>query len=487
MKKAIITISQGIVEAAKFFAKNKVAFKEGSYPSKKWGKGVGAAIGAFAPVFQVLANMSWFRSADKMVKAMGNAIRTVTRAIIDAAEILNTTDVPFDSTKVPDKKWSKGVSGAIQAFNGVFQYMQENSGWLTSGDEVAAQMASGINSIAWAIADTANIFGTVPSEYWKAYPTQEWGKSVQAVNETMTYSAKFLIDQWGESDYAIGYGLRGMADVIKYVAKQFKGADSWIAPSPKWAGMIAWNMKFFSRLASKIVKQLGVTGWMGLDYIEDMANRMKKVAKKLFSAKEAFGYTIPDSYLPNLRKNMLDFQSLVHELAAGEQRGFMDIIGDAFGSAMGEKDPIIQMADRMVALAKGYSALADSLIKLGGAMKAVNVKNLTQLGSFTKGVAGKMPQVQKEPDEKPGFFSTIKSQFTGMFGDKKEEKKTGFQAPANVANNKNKISYVSEKLEELIKIMSNIDKSTSKLDEFIEEQSGGKIKQDVGGKSFGIE
>ena len=35
--------------------------------------------------------------------------------------------------------------------------------------------------------------------------------------------------------------------------------------------------------------------------------------------------------------------------------------------------------------------------------------------------------------------------------------------------------------------MSNIDKSTSKLDEFIEEQSGGKIKQDVGGKSFGIE
>jgi hypothetical protein len=487
MKKAIITISQGIVEAAKFFAKNKVAFKEGSYPSKKWGKGVGAAIGAFAPVFQVLANMSWFRSADKMVKAMGNAIRTVTRAIIDAAEILNTTDVPFDSTKVPDKKWSKGVSGAIQAFNGVFQYMQENSGWLTSGDEVAAQMASGINSITWAIADTANIFGTVPSEYWKAYPTEEWGKSVQAVNETMTYSAKFLIDQWGESDYAIGYGLRGMADVIKYVAKQFKGADSWIAPSPKWAGMIAWNMKFFSRLASKIVKQLGVTGWIGLDYIEDMANRMRKVAKILHSGKSAFDYNIPDNFIPNLRKNMLDFQSLVHELAAGEEKGMLDILGDAFGRAMGEQDPIIQMANRMVALAKGYSALADSLIKLGGAMKAVNVKNLTQLGSFTKGVAGKMPQVQKEPDEKPGFFSSIKSQFTGMFGDKKEEKKTGFQAPANASNNKNKISYVSEKLEELIKIMSNIDKSTSKLDEFIEEQSGGKIKQDVGGKSFGIE
>ena len=489
MKKAIITISQGIVEAAKFFAKNKVAFKEGSYPSKKWGKGVGAAIGAFAPVFQVLANMSWFRSADKMVKAMGNAIRTVTRAIIDAAQILNTTDVPFDSTKVPDKKWSKGVSGAIEAFNGVFQYMQENSGWFTSGDEVAAQMASAISSIAWAIADTANIFGTVPEEYWKAYPTQEWGKSVKAVNETMTYSAKFLIDQWGDSDYSIGWGLYSMADAMRRVAKEFIGSTAWETPSLGWTNMVDLTMRGLAwtetRLHNSDISQ-ETDGYDLGDIIVHQAKVMKKVAMILFSARQAFGHRIPDDFVPNLRKNMLDFQSLVHELAAGEEKGMLDILGDAFGKAMGEKDPIIMMADRMVALAKGYSALADSLMKLGGAMKAVNVKNLTQLGSFTKGVAGKMPQVQKEPDEKPGFFSTIKSQFTGMFGDKKEEKKTGFQAP-NVANNKNKISYVSEKLEELIKIMSNIDKSTSKLDEFIEEQSGGKIKQDVGGKSFGIE
>ncbi len=486
MKKAIIAISQGIVDAAKFFAKNKVAFKEGNYPSKKWGKGVGAAIGAFAPVFQVLANMSWFRSADKMVKAMGNAIRTVTHAIIDAAYILNTTNVPFDSSKVPDKKWSSGVSGAIEAFNGVFQYMNENSGWFTSGDEVAAQMASAIRDISWAIADVANTFGTVPEAYWKGYPTQEWGRNVKAVNELMTYSAKFLIDQWGESDYAIGYGLRGMSDIIKYIAKQFQGANSWIAPSPKWSGMVSWNMKFFTRLASTMVKELGVTGWMGMNYISDMATKMKKVAKTLFSAKDAFGFTIPDNYLPNLRKNMLDFQSLVHELAAGEEKGFLDLLGDAFGSAMGEKDPIIMMADRMVALAKGYSALADSLIKLGSAMRTVNVKNLNQLGSFTKGVAGKLPGAKKEKEEeKPSWLNSIKSPFAGFGSDKKEEKKeAGFIG--KVGNEKNKISYLSEKMEELIKIMRNIDRSTSKVDEYISEMTNGKLKPGAENKNFGI-
>lgn len=487
MKKAIITISQGIVEAAKYFAKNKVAFKEGSYPSKKWGTGVGKAIGAFAPVFQVLANMSWWQNPDDVVRSMGNAIRTVTRALIDAAYILNTTDVPFDASKAPDRKWSKGVAGAIEAFNGVFQYMNENSGWFTSGDEVAAQMASAIRDIARAIRDTANIFGEVPSAYWKGYPTKEWGQNVQAVNETMTYSAKFLIDQWSESKYAIGYGLRGMADVIKYVAKQFQGASGWTTPSQKWAGMVAWNMRFFSYLANNMVKQLGVTGWMGLNYIESMAEKMKKVAKKLYSAKEAFGFTIPDNYLPNLRKNMLDFQSLVHELAAGEQKGILDILGDVFGGSSSQKDPIIMMADRMVALAKGYSALADSLIKLGVAMRAVNVKNLNQLGSFTKGVAGKLPGVKKESkeEEKPSWLNSIKSSFTGFGGEKKEEKKDGGFI-GKVGNEKNKISYVSEKLEELIKIMKNIDRSTSKVDEYISEMTNGKLKPGAENKNFGL-
>jgi len=488
MKKAIVAISQGIVEAAYFFAGNKAPFTEGNYPTKKWGSGVGAAIGAFAPVFQVLSGKSWYQNDDDLIYSMVKAIRSISNAIVDAGVIFqNAADmgVSFAKEKAPTKGWASGVAGAIEAFGGVFEYMAANSGLFTGADEVVTDMTFAIRKISYAIAEAAEIYGGVGEQAWKSYPTSQWGNGVKAVNEIMTDSGMYLISNWGESGYEIGWGLVPMARKMDAISSWLKGSKSWEAPSKQWAKMVAWNMSYFSTLASLISS---TTDDDEVDFLVDMSKKMRRIAGILLSGKTAFDYNIPENFMPNLRKNMLDFQALVLELAENEQKGIFDMLGDAFGSMMGEKDPIIQMADRMVALAKGYSALADSLIKLGGAMKAVNVKNLTQLGSFTKGVAGKMPTVQKEPDEKPGFLSAIKSQFTGMFGgEKKEEKKTGFQPPGNLAANKNKISYVSEKLEELIKIMSNIDRSTSKLDEFIEEQTGGKIKPDVGGKSFGIE
>jgi hypothetical protein len=180
---------------------------------------------------------------------------------------------------------------------------------------------------------------------------------------------------------------------------------------------------------------------------------------------------------------MLDFQSLVHELAAGEEKGMLDLLGDAFAGAMGEKDPIIMMADRMVALARGYSALADSLIKLGGAMKAVNVKNLTQLGSFTKGVAGKPIEAKKE--EKQGLFQSMKSSFTSFGeGDDKKEK-SGFQPPPK--SKKNSIGYLSEKMEEMIKVMKSIKQDTNSLDSQVMKMGDGKIKREVDGTGFGLD
>jgi hypothetical protein len=150
---------------------------------------------------------------------------------------------------------------------------------------------------------------------------------------------------------------------------------------------------------------------------------------------------------------------------------------------MGEKDPIIMMADRMVALARGYSALADSLIKLGGAMKAVNVKNLTQLGSFTKGVAGKPIEAKKE--EKQGLFQSMKSSFTSFGeGDDKKEK-SGFQPPPK--SKKNSIGYLSEKMEEMIKVMKSIKQDTNSLDSQVMKMGDGKIKREVDGTGFGLD
>ena len=53
--RAIKAISKGIVASAKIFAENKTTF-DGGYPDEKWGKGVGSALKAFAPVLDGMRN-----------------------------------------------------------------------------------------------------------------------------------------------------------------------------------------------------------------------------------------------------------------------------------------------------------------------------------------------------------------------------------------------------------------------------------------------
>ncbi len=483
MKKAIMSISQGIVDAAYFFAKNKAPFKEGNYPTKKWGVGVGKAIGAFAPVFQALSGKSWYQDTDDVILGMSKAIKEISRAIISSGEIFaGAKDGIFDFKKAPNGKWAGGVAKAIEAFSGVFEYMFANQGWFTDGTEIIDQMTYAIKEISYAIADVAEEFGSVGEQNWKAYPAPDWGNNIRSVNETMTYSAKFLIEEWGDSGYEIGYGLRTMAYAIHDVAMQFKGANSWQAPNPKWAGMVSWNMKFFAKLANYIAYK---TDEDEIDIAVYMARKMNKVANILYSARSAFDYNVPDSFMPSLRKNMLDFQSLVHELAKNEERGILDMMGDAFSSMMGEKDPIMQMADRMQALAKGYSALAQSLIMLGAAMNSVKAKNLTQLGSITRGLLGGGETGEKK-QQKPGIVQSVKSSFTGFGGEEGEKKsKSGFEAPQK--NKKNSIKYVSEKLEELITIMNKINNKASSIDSSVSKMADGKIKSEAGGGMFGMD
>jgi hypothetical protein len=63
-------------------------------------------------------------------------------------------------------------------------------------------------------------------------------------------------------------------------------------------------------------------------------------------------------------------------------------------------DPISQIVRKMVTLAKGYDALASSLMKLGFAMRTLNVKNMRDLGVMTRDLAeGKMPKKGGAPSQ----------------------------------------------------------------------------------------
>lgn len=156
---AILTVSDGIITAAGKFAKSKAVFIKG--PSAEWAEGVGNAIGAFAPVYQVLAENSGWMASGVSVKDMANAIMTISQGIVDAATFFNSpanTGV-FDVTKVPSAEWAEGVGGALGAFTPIFNALSKDTGWFTSGTEVIDNMLYGITSISRAIVKSAIIFG----------------------------------------------------------------------------------------------------------------------------------------------------------------------------------------------------------------------------------------------------------------------------------------------------------------------------------------
>lgn len=127
--KAIKTISQGIIEAANFFSSDQAVTSFKNPPPEEWARGVGKAISAFSPVYEVLANSKGIFSSGPSVGEMRRAVITISNSIIEAAGIFGDNVASFDPNKAPSVEWSKGVSKSIEAFAPVFDYLSNNSGW----------------------------------------------------------------------------------------------------------------------------------------------------------------------------------------------------------------------------------------------------------------------------------------------------------------------------------------------------------------------
>jgi hypothetical protein len=390
---AIKTVSQGIVSAANFFASPENPGVWAGHPTKEWAEGVGLAIGAFAPVYEILAaNSGWFSSgvsaedfagkfddSGKLVK--DGAIQVIARGIISAAEFFANNTAPFEEGSYPSKNWGEGVGAALGAFSPVFEALQ-NKGWFKKDKSVVDGMVNGIISISTAIVRVAKMFSfsSKGSNIFESYPKTEWGNSVKSVINIFT-------------------------DIAKYLEKQ---------KAPYWR-------------------------------VTDVANRMKNVAKILFGNSDVFSKTIDPNFVSSLSQNMLDFNELVKKLTESESEGMLS----RFGNNLLGTDPIMQIAKRMITLAEGYDKLAESLIKLGGAMKVLNISDIRMLGGLSSSITS------KEGGNKGGLDS-VKSPLGfkksdggptvsrgGMKGGKEQE---GLSKGSNI--------------DKIIKLLTNIDKST---------------------------
>jgi len=398
---AIRTVSQGIVDAANYFAGAKVAFSGG--PSKKWAEGVGTAIAAFAPVYSALSSGGFF-STKVTPEDMKSGILTISDGIIAAALKFGNNIALFDITKVPSKTWGESVGAALQAFAPIFTYMSENSGWFTSGKDAASDMVYGINSVAQAIITVAKRFASVKGNIWDSYPKKEWINS------------------------------------IKFTITSFTG----------------------------IVKSLEDTDWVELDSVSRVARKLVETASILSKGK--FNQVIDPNFIKSLSKNVIGFAVLAKKLSdINEGDG---LLKTAFGL-----DPVSRTANSMVKLANAYDKMANALKKFGGALASIDGQKVDVIRRLTGNMAvlaamneqafnSMMTTLENKGSVFTQLLDVDKTKTGPVVGEGKGKKGGAIEK----AKPKGKYGETHQQLDIMIDLLNNINHNTSSLDDFLAKQ-----------------
>jgi hypothetical protein len=477
---AIRTVSQGIVDAANFFADPKVKdnFKGG--PPKAWAEGVGGAIAAFAPVYAALSSGGMF-SVKVTPEDMKAGILTIVDGIIAAADAFGINKSKFDLSNTPSADWGKNVGAALQAFAPVFTYMSENSGWFTSGEDAAKEMVFGINSVANAIVSVANKFGKVKADVWKSYPPSAWTTNISKSIKDYVKLATSLVDVDLASILninVISYLMISTAKIIHNNKRYFTPMNNAFVPGLKR------NLTAYKSLSNSLIG----TSLIGLAKTNLVALSLVKVAKTIWSGRRYFSKNIDPNYMKNLSKNVMDYAKLAKYLTTVDK-------SSSFGikSLLG-LDPISQAARGMITIAGAYDKLATSLKKFGGALSSIDGNKVNLIRKLTGNLAvlaamnqDNLENMMKTLEERASVFSKL-VEYDGTKSKRPTvgDKKAAPTAATAKGGSKSKMN-THEQLDMIIQLLGSINQTTLTLDQQVSGASEGKVqtKSVVGGGNSG--
>ena len=284
--KAIRTVSYGIIDAAAVFAdpKNTAIWKNG--PTKEWAEGVGTAIGAFAPVYDILLRGSFLKAfgvSGTSTSDFANAIITISNGIIESANIFANNAATFDEGKYPSAEWGKGVGGAITAFAPVFKALSEDTGWFTSGDEVITNMVKGVLMVAGAIVGVAKKFSGKGVD-WSKYPDKNWSYHVKnAVNSHLLLAKS--VEKQGV-DWITLNSLQNIINNVANTAKIFGKNSKYFNTeiNPDFMKSVSSNLFYYMEVSKKLQSEQGsildvLRGSLTEDPIIKMSKGMVVLAK----------------------------------------------------------------------------------------------------------------------------------------------------------------------------------------------------------------
>ena len=391
---AIRTISQGIVDAAKYFGSKEanVAFEGG--PKKEWSEGVGKAIAAFAPVYKMLVKggiMEVFMGKGPSVEGYVEAIKTISRGIVESAKIFAENKATFDGG-YPDAKWGSGVGAALKAFGPVLQGMSESS-WFESDTNQINQMIYGIKKMSYAIVKVGYIFNSAKGVDWSVMPDKKWGTNLKSSIQGFIEIADDVLDS--EAQYS-GWAVVSVARSLSAVAKILSKNGRYFVENNQMDKFIkdarGAIMKYMA-LSYKV--KLAVNAYAedligGRDYMVPIAESFVRFSKAIASGRGSFDVPVDPKFMKNVYSNVEYYMKIIEQLRGSDMGGISGLFGN----------PMMDVAAGMIAMAKAFDKIATSLGKFASVMANVDDKKLKSVQNFGKSVMGQ---------ERKGFMSSLSS------------------------------------------------------------------------------
>jgi len=391
--KAVMTVTRGIIAAAGVFAENTAQFEEGKYPSVKWGQGVGAALNAFAPVFTALSkDTGWFTSGDDVIDNMVSGVVRIAGAIVRVAQTFAWSKMKWDSA--PSKNWSWNVGVAVRSYAKLASDISKDTDFFGIGLNLPVKVVSSIISVGNIIQKNKK---ALTSHLNPAF-VPILGVSVRGYVRLTDYVAKSSGMLMNES------GVRTVAVQMATTAKILEKNKKYFAYSlPRnFIANLAPNLLGYAAMARSLEKLMTVTekkfiplsmlGGSDVSYkttravdislVNRIAAQMSLTAAIVGKNAKYFNTKIDPNFMKSVASNLFYYMAVAKKLEA--QRGG---IGSMIKNAIGG-DPMANMANGMILLAKAYDKLASSITKMGKAMNNINDKKIAQMERMARMAKG---------------------------------------------------------------------------------------------------
>ena len=468
---AIRTVSGGIVDAASFFAENSASFDPSTAPSKEWAEGVGLALGAFSPVYKILTENDSLFSSGVSPEDFTAAIKTVSVGIVSAAGFFAANSASFDPSKAPSKEWAEGVGTAIESFSKVYEIIEDND--FLSDPKEMKEINKGLSSITWGIINTARRFGNSGASFEEgSYPSKSWGEGVLASFESFYEIIELLEDEGTGGTWRV----YNMANVMTGVARRFSyDPEMWDSyPNQDWIDGVGSVMVGFAIMSGSEDLEIFDEEWTKWRLYR-VVNTMINVARK-FSAEPDIWQAYPGS-------SWVEGMSTAIEGFAKISSNISDDDMDAFRGGLFGDSPIDKIADGMYKVAGAYDKLGEAVSKFNISLTGMDLDKVNAFRMLTNNIAvlsamdsNMFSDMMETLEDNTGVFSQLLVEQTKQDNAKASVGETETSSPAG-SPEEDQNRMLSEKIDAMIELLSNISGSNSSIDEHLLSQMDNKNKE----------